>query len=163
MTDLLFGPLGMKSAGFGPPGTRETIREPWGHARIEGRWSAGQFDNAPALGPAGRVHCSISDWARFLSCYLPEGPSMGLDETTRRKMVSPEGNYAGGWIIDRRAWAKGIVLTHSGSNTMWFAVVWVAPALDRAFAVVTNSHDKVSRNICDRVVGRLIKINQGSR
>ena len=88
---------------------------------------------------------------------------MGLDETTRRKMVSPEGNYAGGWIIDRRAWAKGIVLTHSGSNTMWFAVVWVAPALDRAFAVVTNSHDKVSRNICDRVVGRLIKINQGSR
>jgi len=56
-------------------------------------------------------------------------------------------DYAGGWIVtDRPAWAKGThpgatgrCLTHTGSNTMWTAAVWIAPEIDRAFLAVVNT------------------------
>jgi len=160
MQKRLFTPLGMKSAGFGSPGALGDVDQPWGHRRSEGKWSPRQFDNAPSLGPAGRIHCSMSDWARFLGCYLPTGERLGLGQDGLKKLVTPIGQYAGGWIVAKRPWAKGVVLTHSGSNTMWYATVWLAPNLDRAFVVATNCRDERSHGICDQVIGRLIRINQ---
>ena len=161
--DRLFTPLGMMSAGFGAPGRIGQVDQPWGHVRAGKNWRANQSDNAPALGPAGRAHCSMSDWTKFLRCYLPEGPDLRLDAEARRKLVTPSGTYAGGWVIGKRAWAKGPVFTHSGSNTMWYATVWVAPGLDRAFSVATNSCNERSHAICDQVIGKLIQIDQRSR
>ena len=161
--DRIFIPLGMASAGFGSPGTIGETDQPWGHVRNGKSWIARQSDNAPALGPAGRIHCSISDWARFLRCYLRNEPCNGLNEQVRLKLVTPSGNYAGGWVIVERNWAKGAVFTHTGSNTMWYAMVWVAPGLDRAFAVATNSCGERSHAICDQVIEKLIRIDQRSR
>ncbi len=161
--DRLFGPLGMTSAGFGSPGTTGETDQPWGHVRTGKSWVAKQSDNAPALGPAGRVHCSISDWARFLRCYLRHDPCNWLNAQARRKLVTPSGKYAGGWVIGKRGWAKGAVFTHAGSNRMWYATVWVAPSLDRAFAVATNSWSERSHAICDQVIDKLIQIDQRSR
>jgi CubicO group peptidase (beta-lactamase class C family) len=56
-------------------------------------------------------------------------------------------DYAAGWIVTNRpAWAKGDqpgatgrCLTHTGSNTMWTAAIWIAPEIDRAFLAVVNS------------------------
>jgi hypothetical protein len=49
-----------------------------------------------------------------------------------------------GWIIaDGQPWAGGPALTHSGSNTMWMAVVRLAPAKDFAVLVTCNqANDK---------------------
>ena len=63
MQQHVFTPLNMTSAGFGPPGTLSTVDQPWRHARAGAEWQARQGDNAEALGPAGRVHCSVADWA----------------------------------------------------------------------------------------------------
>ena len=65
MTNRLFRPLRMSSAGFGPPGTLGQVDEPWGHIRTFGRNRPDQDDNPPAIGPAGTVHCSLDDLARY--------------------------------------------------------------------------------------------------
>ena len=78
------------------------------------------------------------------------------------KLKAPTDQYAGGWIVVKRSWGKGFVLTHSGSNTMWYTVVWVAPRLNRAFIVATNSKDENSRSICDKLIGKLIKIDNNN-
>ena len=152
----------MNSAGFGPPGLPRKTDQPWGHNRSEGEWRPHQSDNAEALGPAGRVHASFADWAKFLAMQLPGGKSLGLDRKALDKLITPTGNYAGGWRVTKRPWGKGTVLTHSGSNTMWYAIVWVAPQLDRTFLVATNSRDDKSHPTCDQMIGKLIRIDQGN-
>jgi CubicO group peptidase (beta-lactamase class C family) len=160
MQKRIFDPLGMDSAGFGPPGVPKKTDQPWGHVWSGEQWSPRQFDNAEALGPAGRVHCSVADWAKFIAMQLPYGMNLGLDRKTLDKLITPRGTYAGGWILAKRPWGKGTVLTHSGSNTMWYATVWVAPKLDRSFLVATNSRDENTHAICDQIIGKLIRINQ---
>ena len=162
MQKRIFDPLDMDSAGFGPPGASGKTDQPWGHVRSGDRWRPRQFDNAEALGPAGRVHASFADWAKFLAMQLSGGKSLGLDRKILDKLITPTGTYAGGWRVTKRPWGKGTVLTHSGSNTMWYALVWVAPQLDRAFLVATNSRDNDSHAICDQMIGKLIQINQGN-
>ena len=45
------------------------------------------------------------------------------------------------------AWAGGPALTHAGSNTMWFAVAWLAPRKDFAVLVACNqANDKASND-----------------
>jgi CubicO group peptidase (beta-lactamase class C family) len=155
MKARVFDRMGMRSAGFGPPGPRGKTEEPWGHVRREGEWKASQNDNAEALGPAGRVHCSIADWARFLARFARSTASPGLAQ-----LREAEGDYAGGWIMSAREWAKGRTLSHSGSNGRWYSTVWVAPALKRAFIVATNGCDDGSHQICDAVIGKLIEIER---
>ena len=162
MQKRIFDPLGMDSAGFGPPGAPRKTDQPWGHVRSGEKWRPRQFDNAEALGPAGRVHCSFADWAKFIAMQLAGGKKLGLDRETLDKFITPTGTYAGGWILAQRPWGKGTVLTHSGSNTMWHATVWVAPKLDRAFLVATNSRDENSHAICDQIIGKLIQIDRGN-
>ena len=53
ITTELFKPLGMTTAGFGPPGTPGKIDQPWGHIIKNGRFEPSQFDNPPVMGPAG--------------------------------------------------------------------------------------------------------------
>ena len=161
MQKRIFKPLGMESAGFGPPGFPGKTDQPWGHGRSGKTWNPRQFDNAQALGPAGRVHCTVEDWAKFLAIQLPGGNKLGLNRKTLNKLITPYGNYAGGWNVSKRPWGKGTVLMHTGSNTRWYALVWVAPEINRAFLVVTNSRDNHSHPICDQIIGKLIGINQG--
>ena len=162
MQKRIFDPLGMDSAGFGPPGASGKTDQPWGHVRSGEGWRPRQFDNAEALGPAGRVHASFADWAKFIAMQLPGGKNLGLDRKALDKLITPTGNYAGGWRVTKRPWGKGTVLNHSGSNTMWYALVWVAPKLDRAFLVATNSRDDNSHPTCDQMIGKLIQIDQGN-
>jgi CubicO group peptidase (beta-lactamase class C family) len=162
MRKRIFDPLGMDSAGFGPPGASGKTDQPWGHVRSGEGWRPRQFDNAEALGPAGRIHASFADWAKFLAIQLPGGKNLGLDRKALDKLIAPTGNYAGGWRVTKRPWGKGTVLNHSGSNTMWYALVWVAPKLDRAFLVATNSRDDNSHPTCDQMIGKLIQIDQGN-
>lgn len=46
-----------------------------------------------------------------------------------------------GWTKVARGRSDGFVFHHVGSNTMFFASVWAAPAENRATLVVTNQGD----------------------
>jgi len=163
MKKRLFEPLGMSSAGFGEPDSDKSVSQPWGHSKSGGKWEPDRFYDAEALGPAGEIHCTIEDWAKFLILQLTDKNPI-LDSEYLNKLTEPVGFYAGGWgLTDEQEWAKGKILTHNGSNGIWYATVIVAPKIDRAFVVVTNSCDfSVTGNICSKVISKLIKLDINS-
>lgn len=165
MREHLFKPLGMKSAGFGAPGTAEKISQPRGHRWVDGAWQpvapGPGADNPPAIGPAGTVHATLSDWGRFVSAHLRGGkgkPPFLEPETFERMHTPPKGQpYAMGWIATPRPWGQGIVLTHSGSNTMWYCVTWIAPKADFAVLVTCNAGGDDAAKACDQAASAAIR------
>ncbi len=157
MQHRIFTPLGMTSAGFGAPGTIGQTDQPWGHYKSAGVWNPIQSDNPEALGPAGTVHATFADWAKFISLQLPGKEPAVLNRTQLDFLTEPVGDYAAGWSIQNRAWANGKTLVHNGSNTMWYVIVWVAPQLNKAFMVGTNSVDDNTFGIVDGIIGELIR------
>ena len=160
MKQRLFDPLGMSTAGFGNPNISKSIDQPWGHNKYVWKWWASEAYYDEVIGPAGRVYCSIADWAKFLSLQLTEENSI-LDKKHLNKLIEPVGGhfYAGGWGVAERAWAKGIALNHAGSNEIWYASVLVTPKLDRAFVVATNSCDFGSTpSVCLEIANKMIRM-----
>jgi CubicO group peptidase (beta-lactamase class C family) len=176
----------MASAGFGSPGHADRVDQPWGHLprstdqkQDENQKTSGDpssakarppapslLDNVSALGPAGTVHVSIPDWARFARLHLdsatdtrrdPATPRLLKPETLQTLHTAPEGStYAGGWVVAERDWAGGKALTHVGSNTVWVASIWLAPARDLAFFAATNVGGEVAIRACDQAITALI-------
>jgi len=163
MTERLFKPLHMSSAGFGPPGRKDELDQPWGHTRKWSELVALQEDNPPAIGPAGTVHCSLSDLAAYAVIHL-RGERVGglLTRESFHKLHEPAEDgtpepYACGWICCRREWAGGKALNHNGSNTMWYVVMWLAPEKDFAVIVGTNTGVGQTFQGCDDVAAKLIR------
>ena len=161
MQRRLFEPLGMASAGFGTPGQGGAVTQPWGH-RLDGRdIKPTQQDNAPSLGPAGTVHCSVPDWAKFAALHLAgeRGDSKLLKPATLRALHTPPPSceYAGGWFVVERSWAGGAALNHNGSNTSWYTRIWLAPALNLRILVATNQGDKQAERACEQASTALIR------
>jgi CubicO group peptidase (beta-lactamase class C family) len=96
--EKLFKSLHMDSAGFGAPGTIEKVDQPWGHTKNS---LPTQSDNPPAIAPAGAVHCSLDDLARYTIFQMEGERKDGLlkAETVSKLHTPPEGeNYACGWV-----------------------------------------------------------------
>ena len=55
-----------------------------------------------------------------------------------------------------RPWAGGAALNHAGSNTMWMANVWLAPARDFGVLAATNMGGGPTMKAADEAVGALI-------
>jgi CubicO group peptidase (beta-lactamase class C family) len=160
ITERLFEPLKMKSAGFGVPGTMGKVDQPWGHIHENGNIKPVQSDNPPAIGPAGTVHCSLEDMARYTMIHLGHGQGDALlkPESFRKLHTPPEsGDYACGWGIAKRGWAGGNALTHAGSNTMWFLVMWLAPEKNFSVVAATNIAGPDAEKACDEVAAAMIK------
>jgi CubicO group peptidase (beta-lactamase class C family) len=164
MTRMLFKPLGMTSAGFGAMGTPGKIDQPWQHT-LEGTnhhaiAPGPRSDNPPVIGPAGTVHCSLGDWAKYAAVHVRgETNRVGLlKPETFRKLHTPMfgGDYAFGWGVANRNWGGGRVLTHNGSNNQNFAVVWMAPLRDFAVLVATNQGGDEAAKACDETAAALI-------
>ena len=162
MQERLFEPLGITSAGFGVPGVPGELDQPWGHQRDpdSGNWVPCQLDNAATLGPAGTVHITIGDWAKFVALWLADGPPASLDRDTVDRLITPvAGRYAAGWRVERRSWPRGRALTHDGSNGSWYTNLWLAPRVGRAYIVAANSAEPdVSQTfvLLDSIVSDLI-------
>jgi CubicO group peptidase (beta-lactamase class C family) len=161
---LLFEPLGMKTAGFGPMGTAGRIAAPWQHRRQGDRIipidpSPGN-DNPPFITPAGRVHCSMADWAKYVRCVLKAARGaeglLPCDQVRQLREPPFGGTYALGWDLAERSWAGGPVLTHAGSNGMNYCVVWVAPLKNFAVLAATNRGGDGASEGLDRVCAQMI-------
>ncbi len=165
ITEKLFKPLHMDTAGFGPPGTAGKVDQPWGHVDRLGSIVPVQFDNPPAIAPAARVHCSLDDLARFAMLHLRPGTSGLLKAETVAKLhalpkdlkIQSEGdNYACGWVVYQRDWAGGAALMHNGSNTMWYIVMWLAPEKNFAVIAATNIYGNGAEKACDDAVTAMV-------
>jgi len=133
LQEHLFKPLRMRAAGFGPP------KQVAGHNGKPPQ--PRQFDNPPVLGPAGRVHCSLRDWAAFARLHLRgargEKTTLLRPESFAALHADPyRQGYAMGWGV-RQMDTKRILL-HAGSNTLWFAVMQLEPERDRFYLCAAN-------------------------
>jgi len=169
MRERVFEPLGMASAGFGAPGTPGEVDQPWGHQRDSdsAEWIPNQLDNPEALGPAGGVHVSIADWAKFMGLWFRDAQSPILGRADLDRLVTPgAGRYAAGWQVVSRLWAGGTAITHTGSNGSWYTILWIAPQARMAFAVAANSAEPdptATFKLLDRIVARLVKVERRRR
>jgi CubicO group peptidase (beta-lactamase class C family) len=166
MRTMLFEPLGMESAGFGPPASAGKVDQPWGHRKLllgglEPVPPGPMADNPLAISPAGAVHCSVRDLAKYAAFHLAGNRGAGkfLDSESFKKLHMPvgDGDYSLGWVVVDREWARGKALTHIGSNTMFCVVAWLAPERNFALVVATNAGVDVALSGCDEAAGMLIK------
>ncbi len=162
LREQVFNPLKMTSAGFGAAGTPGKNDQPWPHGENGKPVSEkDQLDNPPVIGPAGTVHCSMGDWAKFLGDQLRGARGeAGLLQPKSYELIQTAqagGEYGLGWVVLKRGWADGPALSHAGSNTMNFAVVWLAPKKDIALLACTNSGTKTANRALDETVVTLLK------
>jgi CubicO group peptidase (beta-lactamase class C family) len=142
----LFSPLGMASAGFGGLGTTGMVDQPWGHYQsgppevcCNGRAAA---NNPLVLGPAGTVHCTIQDWAKFITDQLRGArgePAFLSPQAYTMLLTNYGGDYSLGWALVEGYWAGGVAYWHAGSNGIYYADAWVVPNLNYAVMVLANA------------------------
>ena len=113
LTAHVLQPLGIASGGFGAP---PSIR---GHrARTPAPPDDPRADDPPLMGPAGRLHLALADWARFQQVFLTEG-----------------GGFLEAATVER---LHAAARSQQGSNTFWVATALVDRDRRRAALVVCN-------------------------
>jgi CubicO group peptidase (beta-lactamase class C family) len=136
----VFQPLGMSTAGFGatPAG------HPTGH---EADKPVGP-SNSAMFAPAGNLHMSVGDWARFCVDQLAGAKGKGklLSPASYHVMQTAQPNGPTGldWGVQTSiAGRKGPVLVHSGSDGYWFAYAVLFPASGNGVLVIDNASQKM--------------------
>jgi CubicO group peptidase (beta-lactamase class C family) len=139
----VFAPLGLKSAGFGPPGGGHQSKAPVGHEFIDERArpvQPGDRADIPAVSaPAGAIHMTMEDLAMFgyrhaVGEFEPDGY---LSPGTYRLLHRDQGEGAAlGWF--EQQWRGHRLLSHTGSNGYWYAMLAVQPEKGLAIAVASN-------------------------
>jgi CubicO group peptidase (beta-lactamase class C family) len=122
ITAQVFKPLGLKSAGFGAPGSVQNTPAPWGHRRDGANMAPVPVaptifaDNPSVMAPAGGVHISADDMLAYLQAHANQAPMISAAGWAKLH-TPPEGaRYAMGWVVEANGnrW-------HNGSNTLWYA------------------------------------------
>jgi CubicO group peptidase (beta-lactamase class C family) len=160
--ERLFLPLGMTSAGFGGTGTIGKVDQPWPHfeSGAPAPFNGPLADNPAIMAPAGAVHCTMADWAKFLADQLRGGAGMKAllpNEIYAAIQTDRGDSYGYGWCVVDRPWAGGKALTHAGSNTMNYCVCWLAPAKKFGVLVCSNQGGAMLQKACDDAASALIK------
>jgi CubicO group peptidase (beta-lactamase class C family) len=140
-------PLGISSAGFGAP----SGEAPWGHPPRRLLYGKGKpvrpddislpqpADNPPVITPAGRLHISLPDWARFIRLFLRGGPGLLTADSLDRITTPPAGRKSlqgMGWAVP--ATGSPYAYLQQGSNLRWVATARVDTDRRRAALVATN-------------------------
>lgn len=166
MANELFQPLGLTSAGFGAPEANiKGGANAWGH-RVGADGAASPIDpaspgsdNPPLLGPAGRAHMTLADYATFVQAMIGGAPEGWLRPERIGVLTTPlpGDGYSMGWIAQPASWAGDtMTIAHEGSNTMWHAIVVAAPAKGLGFIVLSNGGLE-GRSAAAPLIQRLIR------
>ena len=151
---LIFQPLGMTTAGFGIPD------HPLGHAGNGPEFTSVPLSAYPKMqiiAPAGNVHCSVADLARYANAHL--AGLAGRDgilrsETFKRLHTASRGSgemrYASGWNLTTGANGQPIH-SHGGTVGASYAEIKLYPATDSGVIVLTT----VSQGIGEAIAGHL--------
>jgi CubicO group peptidase (beta-lactamase class C family) len=132
LSERLFQPLGIRTGGFGQPGTPGKVDQPWGHSAFVGKpidpgSPAAQFPFY--YGPAGLAHMSITDWSKFIALHLrgdPVNPRrqaelLKLDSFAEMHAIAPITPYSKGWAMRGITWlATGESGTAVTYRAGWF-------------------------------------------
>lgn len=146
----IFDPLNLKTAGFGPTGANDKSSV-FQHLKIEDKWLPIIDDNPKFFGPAGTIHMSMPDLAKWTQLHLDgaNGKSTlsALPTSTEfwrtLHKPGPIGNYAYGWVPGRQH--EDIMgFGHSGSNTLAVATAICYPKEQIVIAIAYNAAPDLS-------------------
>ena len=132
MSGRVFGPLGMASAGYGPPGTQGRSTMP-GATGPRATWSRPSTTTTPRrLGRPGRSTARSETGPsspRSTSGGASAGSSLVKPETLKALHTpGPGEEYVGGWLVGRVGPGPAVgPLTHNGSNNFWYCTIWARP------------------------------------
>ncbi|HEY6360164.1 MAG TPA: serine hydrolase domain-containing protein [Vicinamibacterales bacterium] len=141
----LLEPLNITAAGFGPPpvirGHRPRVR--FGNLCI-GRGlpmdpQDVDSDNPAVMTPAGRLHLTLADWAKFQRLFLLDGGDLLQRSSIQRLLAVPAGKGSGmamGWAPVHGL--EGASFGMQGSNTFWIATAIIDAEFERTAMVVVN-------------------------
>lgn len=138
--DRLAAETDQSGFGFGPP--QEGLQ---GHRIRFGTFTSAMgrgknADNPMVLGPAGTLNATLQAHAQLALEFLKDDSAL-IPVSMREKLFTPHpdagSGYAMGWGI-RDDPKYGRLYLHSGSNTLWFSRIIVAPDLDRVIIVNSN-------------------------
>lgn len=158
--ERIIEPLGLKTTGFGPQSTMGKIDAPVGHIIFNDKPKAmlagPNGDNPVVIGPAGTMHMSVLDFAKWVAWHASEGkrsPAL-VSPAAVKKLHTPiistgvrndappgtpkTGEYALGWAKVTYDWASSPAFTHNGSNNMNLANATFWPDSDFGFVIMTN-------------------------
>ncbi len=165
MERWVWTPLGITSAGLGPPahvvGHRTRFQLGAMHAGCGGPAlpSDGEPDDNPVLfNPAGRWHLTLSDWARIHQVFLRDGQPLISSESINHLLADPHPgrrpSMSMGWVTDKHLGA-----THAmqGSNTMWAATAVMDRNAHLTALVAANDGRTRVLSSSARLAGRLLQ------
>jgi CubicO group peptidase (beta-lactamase class C family) len=170
ITEYVFELAGVERGGIGWPATPDRPDQPRGHFLEGDSLRAQGLDEYPLgdyLDPAGDVHMSIRDLARYARMHLRgrkgEVPTLSgaAFEWLHTDSSTGDGSnrYAAGWMVEDDP-EMGTVLWHNGSAGTFYAAVMLYPDGDRAVVVATNGGLQRGQVVADRVVEALAAQSQ---
>ncbi len=163
----VFQPLQMDSAAFRTMASARKQTPPllWGH-RSNGEPinpTIAGAENPSVYASCGTVNVTIADYAKYAQWHLRNKPApllstqQAIDHLHTGQIARPEGrgHYGCGWIhLDT---GFGRAMTHTGSNTNSFSVIWILPDRDFAAVACTNTGEQAGFLACDEAIQSLMR------
>jgi CubicO group peptidase (beta-lactamase class C family) len=153
--DRIFDPLGISSAGYGPPAASEPHKQPLGHYwdNKSNIFVPYQVDFPSFFSPAGYMHMNMKDWARFIlmhmDSYAAQKDRLIAPGTLHRLHEPPDKamwdididlglNYAMGWFVKTDKDGRKLIW-HGGRGFGFNAQVVVDLSDKNAILIVSTS------------------------
>jgi CubicO group peptidase (beta-lactamase class C family) len=152
LRENVFAPLGMTSAGFGPPGTPGAYDQPLGHAAR----SSGELIPMPPsattrdfpVGPAAIAHANLNDLIKYLAAHRDRTSFLRRHNWETLHTPPFGGDYAMGWFL------RGETHWHNGWIQGWYAEV----SFNRADGIVAAAAVNDGRmQVVEPVVGSALQ------
>ena len=160
----LFSPLGMDSVGFGALGTVGMVDQPWSHSQSNPPEVCCNGPDAvknPLLkGPAGLVHLTIQDWAKFIADQLRGArgePGFLSPQAYTMLLTDYGGSYSMGWSLYPGTWAGGVAYGHYGSSGYYHVYALMVPDLNYAVMAATNAGDNNAAGAIEEAVDKVFE------
>lgn len=159
LTSYVLAPLGMYETGFGAPGEPGQLTQPWGHWDTGGSFDpvspGADADNPQIFGPAGTVHTTLHDYAKFMAAHIDgeRGIDGVLSAETFKILHTPVVSGAAlGWGVQASVAFPGAQeLAGAGSNQRWYALVRLVPELGGGAIFIANAGGNKPRDAIDEL------------
>ena len=161
MQQRIFDPLDMKTAGFGWP-AKSHPEEPWGHWIPDGKLVPhdpnGEYQLNVSIAPAGDVHMSMEDLAKFARAHLQalHGKQTILKPETAREMHTKRIKSGLGWGIQSLL-GHDPVSVYAGSAETMNTLIAVLHQANVAVVVSSNSYSEEIDNATKQAFKALIQ------
>ena len=156
----VFGPLGMQTAGPGATGDGQIRGHSKGKPKLVMKREA---DGVPEmLAPAGFLHMSLADWARFsldqLAGAKGEGKLLSAANYKLMQTAQPGSGSGLDWGVQPSiAGRQGPVLVHQGSDGNWLAMVALFPEQGTGVLAVANAFEDMGADqVLMGMLGKLL-------